>query len=244
MMKDDEESGLMRVYQPLTDVYAKYLDQRTTDASVCDLPVQPFVHPPDNKPGSVLLGVGGLTDLTNALQESTRIRIIDASCPLSYYETPSCMQPSWFKHGLLVKMSSVDQVVTSFPGFNAQRIILIKKNPFVEFAEEVRDGKRGANLDQMKSFFSLWTVEQNAYKGLVDRITLTINTTDTSIETILKIRKAIPEDLLTETLLQACYDKKVKDPKPAFLSFQISKEDKDKLCAMAAPYWINTWGPC
>lgn len=232
------------VYQPSMEVYIKYLNQHTTDAAVCDLSVQPFVHPPDNKPGSVLLGVGGLTDLTNALQESTRIRIIDASCPLSYYETPNCMQPSWFKHGLLVKMSSVDQLVKSFPGFTPERIIAVVKNPFVEFAEEVRDGKRAANLEQMKAFFSLWASEQNAYQALGDKIVLSIYSSDTSLKTIEQIRKIIPENLVAESLLQKCYEKKVKPPKPAFLSFQISKEEKDNLCKTVAPYWIKDWGSC
>jgi hypothetical protein len=289
MMKDDEESGLVRdrpdetlaianrlkrgilcilctiltiivlliipllvslqgtitvVYQPQMEIYTKYLKLHTSDVAVCDLSVQPFIHPPDKKPGSVLLGVGGLTDLTNALQESTRIRIIDATCPLSYYETPNCMQPSWFKHGLLVKMSTVDQLVKAFPGFSPERIIVVVKNPFVEFAEEVRDGKRAPNLDQMKTFFALWASEQNAYQGLGDKIVLSLNSSDTSIKTIEQIRKVVPEDLVTESILQACYERKVKAPKPAFLSFQISKEEKENLCKMAMPYWVKDWGSC
>lgn len=232
------------MYQPSFEVYAAYISSYATNESVCDLPVQPFLHPPEGKPASVLLGVGDLTDLTSVLQESTRIRIIDSNCIRTYYETPSCMLPSWFKHGLLVKFQTVNDLISEFPGFHARRIVLIVQNPFEAYADYIRDQGTNSNMEKMQTFFNDWEGEQNAYTGLADKITVTIYTNHLDIDSIVAIRNAVPEDVVPVSILKYCYSRKLKKRKPSSIGMELSRGQKDILCNIVSAHWRKEWGPC
>ena len=232
------------LFQPSIDVYRTYIDNPDALSS-CSLSVQPFVHPPDGRNNIVLLGVGSLVDLTNALQESIRVRIIDATCTTSYYEIPSCMQISWFKHGLMVKMNRVEQLTGRFPGFYPERIIIVKKNPFVEYAEEVRDNPMiSSSFDEYERFFKAWVEEQSLYQGLKIANILYVTSNHTSLQTILDIRAFAPEGIVTERVTSVCYDTKYTKSLKELRTNVLTISQRDQLCAQVEEYWLKEWGTC
>jgi hypothetical protein len=233
------------LFQPSELTYLSYLNG-VDSLSTCGLTVQPFLHPPSGRDGVALLGVGSLTEMTTALQETFRIRLIDASCTTSYYEIPSCMQISWFKHGLMVKMRTVTQLTTVFPGFNPAKVIVVVKNPFVEFAEEARDNPSSySGYTEYLRFFDLWKQEQKAYESLDTSNLLMIYNNSSSMQAMKEIRNFAPEGLISERVLVVCYDTKFTPFNTPLNLNVLTIPQRDELCEKVKDYWRQEeWGEC
>jgi hypothetical protein len=192
-----------------------------------------------------MLGAGSMDDISNALEESTRVQVIDTHCGGFSRRRLSCVPTHFFHHALLVKFNFVEDLVDDFyAGYNPTRIVLVIQNPFELVAKEISNHNIGSSDLEIINFFDYWVSELGKYKSISNHVSLVLSSNVTSFESITAIYEMVPHEIVSAPIFRQCFERNVAQHNSPDLSYTMSDELRIKLCAKAKPYWRDSWKNC